>query len=422
MILSNTVDYIHSVFEYPVLTKITGRPTYSSLKIIKNELKANAGKVQCELGGGNNGHLGLVLSDIEYALVNPTVPYVRPAHPGPNAPVGTTQLLNTNLREQYKEDTRIFREANQVEAAIIKQLADALPPHYLKKYRNQYSNQISTHIRVILAELFKTYGAITEEQLAEKEATLRAHIFDIAQPLVELFNSIEELQEIATASESPYTDKQLVSLGMKLIRNMNDYEKARGEWMAKTSVNKNWTNFKNHFDDAYQYLINLRGDTMQSTSFQQHANLLRQQLHDLNQKREEDKSAIVQMVDDAKSSILSAISTPSLQLSEESVSSDITSPTLPSVNSVHQDNVQLKMLQILEQIDSKLDGKLDSKEPDTKRARTRRVLDSYCWTHGAGNHKSCACRTKKEGHKDNATLDNRMDGNNAYCKLALKNK
>ena len=119
------------MFEYPVLTKITGRPTYSSLKVIKNELKANAGKVQCELGGGGNGHLGLVLSDVEYALVSPHVPYVRPAHPGPVAPVGTTQLQNTNLREQYNEDLRLFREANQVEEALTKQLADVLPPHYL---------------------------------------------------------------------------------------------------------------------------------------------------------------------------------------------------------------------------------------------------------------------------------------------------
>ena len=46
------IDYITSVFEYSTLTKITGRPTYSALKTIKDELKANAGKVQCELGGG----------------------------------------------------------------------------------------------------------------------------------------------------------------------------------------------------------------------------------------------------------------------------------------------------------------------------------------------------------------------------------
>ena len=56
---------------------------------------------------------------------------------------------------------------------------------------------------------------------------------------------------------------------MKRIRNMNDYEKARGEWMAKPFADKTWPNFKTHFDDAYQYLINVRGETMENTSFQQ---------------------------------------------------------------------------------------------------------------------------------------------------------
>ena len=85
------VDYINSVFEYPVLTKVIGKPTYPSLKTIKNELKANAGKVQCELGGSNNGLLGLLLSNTEQALVDPRL-YVRPIHPGPIIRVGTTQI------------------------------------------------------------------------------------------------------------------------------------------------------------------------------------------------------------------------------------------------------------------------------------------------------------------------------------------
>ena len=411
------VDYKNSIFEYPVLTKITTRPTYSSLKTIKDELKANAGKVQCELGGGNNGHLGLILSDAEYALVSP-IAYVRPIHPGAVIPVGTTQIQNTNLRAQYNENLRLFREANAVEEALLKQLTDALPPHYLKRYRNHHSNKIDTPIRNILTELFQTYGAITEEQLAEKEATLRAHVFDITQPLVELYNAVEELQEIATASHSPFTDRQMVGLGMKLIRNMNDYEKARGEWMAKPIVDKTWNNFKTHFDDAYQYLLNVRGETMQTTSFQQQANLLSQQIIDLNHKRELDKEEIFRMVDDAKSSILSAVtSVPSVQGSKEEFTSEITPHTYHSANATQQDNIQLKMLQILERIDNKLDERSDN-----KRARPRRVLDFYCWTHGAGNHKSGDCRNKKEGHKDNATIDNRMGGSNAYCKLAGKSK
>jgi hypothetical protein len=39
----------------------------------------------------------------------------------------------------------------------------------------------------------------------------------------------------------------------------------------------------------------------------------------------------------------------------------------------------------------------------------------YCWSHGLGtnkNHTGPTCNRKKEGHKDEATADNMMNGNN----------
>ena len=90
------VDYIRKNFEYPTLTTIQGKPTYELLTTIKNELKANAGKVQCDLGGGNNGHLGLILTPEEYNQISKT-PYQCPQHPGPTAPTGTTQYQSTVL-------------------------------------------------------------------------------------------------------------------------------------------------------------------------------------------------------------------------------------------------------------------------------------------------------------------------------------
>jgi hypothetical protein len=39
----------------------------------------------------------------------------------------------------------------------------------------------------------------------------------------------------------------------------------------------------------------------------------------------------------------------------------------------------------------------------------------YCWSHGLGtnkNHDSSTCSNKKDGHQDNATLQNRMNGSN----------
>ena len=64
------IDYIHTSFQYPVLTKVHDTPTYEVLKRIKDEIKANATNVQCDLGGGKHGHLGLVLTPAEYATIN----------------------------------------------------------------------------------------------------------------------------------------------------------------------------------------------------------------------------------------------------------------------------------------------------------------------------------------------------------------
>ena len=41
---------------------------------------------------------------------------------------------------------------------------------------------------------------MTDIELQEKEVKLWTHVFDIAQPLLDLYNAVKELQEIANAS------------------------------------------------------------------------------------------------------------------------------------------------------------------------------------------------------------------------------
>ena len=78
---STNIDYVAMYFEFCILTKIHGEPTYETLKAMKNQLKSNACSVTSDLGGGAHGHLGLLLTPTEYAITSPT-PYVRPVHPG----------------------------------------------------------------------------------------------------------------------------------------------------------------------------------------------------------------------------------------------------------------------------------------------------------------------------------------------------
>ena len=57
-------DTFQDQFEYPVLTKILGPLDYSTLKRLKDELETNVSSIHSDLGGGINGHIGLILSPI----------------------------------------------------------------------------------------------------------------------------------------------------------------------------------------------------------------------------------------------------------------------------------------------------------------------------------------------------------------------
>ena len=76
------IDYASSYFKYKTPTPIHGTPTNKSLKRLKTELRANASSVKSELGGGDHGYLGLVLTNEEYTSIIPTPPpFVAPAYP-----------------------------------------------------------------------------------------------------------------------------------------------------------------------------------------------------------------------------------------------------------------------------------------------------------------------------------------------------
>ena len=107
---STNIDYVDTYFKFPSLTKIRRELTYASLKTIKDELRVNATDVTTDLGGGAHGHLGLVLSAVDHAMISAT-PYNRPAYPGAlGIPLRTAQYEATRLQHEHKDAIRLFRE------------------------------------------------------------------------------------------------------------------------------------------------------------------------------------------------------------------------------------------------------------------------------------------------------------------------
>ena len=189
--VAGTVDYAASYFKYKTPTLIIGAPTNKTLKRLKQELRANASSVESDLGGGDHGYLGLVLSDANYASVSDTA-FVAPNYPQPlTIPPGTSQVGAFNLREQYKEDKKAYYKCKNVEKALLRHVQDAIKDKYLESLVDDDTQLINADVPTVLTYLFDVYGQIPSEEVKQKEAKIQAIVYNPADPLIVLFNPVE---------------------------------------------------------------------------------------------------------------------------------------------------------------------------------------------------------------------------------------
>ena len=120
---NSALDAIKEKMPFQSFTRIVGEPDFSSLHNLYKEVKANAASVHSTLGGGQHGHLGLVVPATTYAHLSNT-PWVDPLHPGPdlNIPAGTAQHQANHLRDVYARDLSRFQTAHTVTAIITRQI------------------------------------------------------------------------------------------------------------------------------------------------------------------------------------------------------------------------------------------------------------------------------------------------------------
>ena len=121
--LSRNVNVRELYFQHRTLTPIIGRPTYASLQTLLVQLKANAHAVPTTLGGGQHGHLGLILSDARYALVAPNTPFMHPPNPGDfiAPPAGTAAQIDAT-RQTWTDQHNLFDLKVSTEQALIPQV------------------------------------------------------------------------------------------------------------------------------------------------------------------------------------------------------------------------------------------------------------------------------------------------------------
>jgi hypothetical protein len=103
----------------PILPKIDHEPTFENIQVKTRLLNANAISIPSMADGGAHGHLGIIMTQVEYAAIS-TSPWVDPYNPNaiPIIPPGTTAVDVAQIARMHAECPRIYTNRIKVYQAL----------------------------------------------------------------------------------------------------------------------------------------------------------------------------------------------------------------------------------------------------------------------------------------------------------------
>jgi hypothetical protein len=150
-----TVKALLAVFTN--LPRVSGEPTFEDIAIARQHLNQNCMNIQSYDGGGNHGHLGLVMTQVEYIMQTPGVAAnICPPTSTATAtiPADATPVAAHNLVLAHAEEMRAYILANNVDKACCKSILDAFDDKFLAaradpvvRYANETAITLITHLK-----------------------------------------------------------------------------------------------------------------------------------------------------------------------------------------------------------------------------------------------------------------------------------
>ena len=377
-------------FPHQVLTRIHGTPVYETLKILSREITANAASVPTTLGGGNRGHLGLVVSAKKYNSMANTSPWVTPVNPGPYTPstTGTGPQIEAG-RAKWRAAHDVFSFCQATEKALVAQVVDSVDPIYLRAVYDRTTGQYAENVRDVLTHLFVTYGKVNALQVRAKENAIFSMAYDISTPVDTVFDAIEDLADYAEFAQSPLSPQQMMDLAYMIFSKEPVLQPDLRAWNRLPTAHRTWATMVPHFREAQTDLSSL---PTAGPMFHQ-------------------ANTVANMTEAVAQCLLDSMPpAPYVEPPIETINAAITAPAA-------HDPALLAQLQELTTLLRTSAGNTNSRPRNNRNNRGRgaaggtgRPTDTknrprlYCWSHGACAHGSSECNNPLPGHATTATF------------------
>ena len=384
-------------FVHKTLDKIFGEPDTKTLRRLFKQLKRNARSVNTTLGGGQYGHLFMVIPNNEWNALPGAAPVQPPQDPGEfNLEGRVTVVEITNRQNAHDEAKKRYNKYQALQRILKNQLISAIEPPYLDPFRCDVTDMINESIPEIVDYLQSSYGKITVNQIEEAVAEIKNFTFDPTKSINILLNAVQEHVDLLKIAGRELQDGQIRDLAYYLIGKHQIFKEALTNW-NKLPDPKTWSDMKIHMREEYQNLkdvnaLSIKNSILNTTDIMQE--LKDQQEYLLHTAEKRFKNGLTEVMNLAIMDFEGKDKT-----NEENINN------ASEINTLKQE-IQKLQYQLLNtsrnasfstQSFNPRGNRFQNYRPRRNNNNNRFDRQFYCWTHGAG-HSGWNCMNPADGH------------------------
>ena len=235
------------------VTKIHGQPTSHDLTNLEKEIISILANIPTTLGGGNHGHVGVIMDQLDYNTMTTGIDFVNSVNPGIYpAGLALNAAAGTRAREEaiHKELIAQFETFEGVKLGTKDLILDAVDNEYLSEIEHDTLGFLNQTPRQMIEHLLTRGGALdfadTKDLLSERDGE-----WNVTENPQIYFNRVEKAIKglIRNGINSDLNERRDIALFQ--LKATGEFDPAVREWEAKPAADKTWANIKTFISAEY---------------------------------------------------------------------------------------------------------------------------------------------------------------------------
>ena len=233
-------------------TKIDGQPTDEDLNRLTEECINAASSISTTNGGGQHGHVGMIIPDAEYILFSRNAKsFVEPTNPGPYpANVDQDPVIRERQVAEHKAEQAEFETYQGVKNFLLKAIVKSVDPEWIAELKSDRMGFNHRTPMEILEHLRTHGGDLDHLDVTELIQQLQKEWDHVEAPAT-LFARGDKIERQLVKAGQAENPTLRLAFALATFEASGEFEPSICEWKAKPVGNRTFANFRIFMQRAF---------------------------------------------------------------------------------------------------------------------------------------------------------------------------